>query len=403
MMKKVFRLIPASIYDIPSLENWFSQQSENGLRLLSANRIFATFSKEAPEKRTYRLEIITKNNTLLSKEQQNIYQDFGWEYVCCLGGLFHIFSNENKKPMELHTDPIVQSLGYEKISKKLNNDLLWTCILSLYMLWLNYRSIRLGIFDFTAMVEENLPPFILASVLILVLLLLARLFPCLQIRKQLKTLRHGRFPREHSYKFQKLHSGYLHLGIILCFCVMIYYPMTTTQRLSEREYMEQQGKLPFVTLEEIEGLPAVYPIDYSDASTFSEQNDYLYHEDHSMLAPRQFILRQDESRPPRNIENPAYLWMMYVEVSLPSLAEPYYQAKIKDMLPEGAVSVSASELPAAIDEINIYQHQNDTYFFLRKGTETLCIHHQGIGDPLPYLERFSDFLLQENAIPFVSE
>ena len=76
--------------------------------------------------------------------------------------------------------------------------------------------------------------------------------------------------------------------------------------------MKQQGHVPFVTLEEIEGLSPVYPIDDSHPSDFPEQDDYLYSEDRSLLAPKQFILRQDEVEPLRNSEEPASLWMHYI-------------------------------------------------------------------------------------------
>lgn len=404
-MKKIIRLMPCSIYDVPALENWFSEQSEKGLFLQSANWIFASFSKDTPQKKIYRLEVITGDHALLPQEQLEAYQDFGWEFVTSMSGLFHIFSNTEEIPIELHTDPIVQGIGYEKIAKRLNHNLLSACIITLYLLWLNYKNFKRGIFDLTAIVEQNLIPFLLASFLSLVLLLLARLFPYLQIRRQLKTMQNGAFPREQSRKVKKLHSGYLHLGILLCFCVMLSYSFTTVQRLSAEEYLEQQGKLPFITLEEIEGLPAVYPIDYSkyEPTDYPELNDYLYYEDHSMLAPKQFILRQDEAKPVRDVDKPAYLWMKYAEVSLSALSKPYFEAQIKDTLPEGAIPIAISEMPADTDQAEIYQYQGYTYIFLRNETETLCVHHHGTGDLLPYLERFVSLLQKADPDPFLSE
>ena len=125
-----------------------------------------------------------------------------------------------------------------------------------------------------------------------------RLLPFLQIRKQMKTLRNGSFPEVRIKKKWRPHSGYCHLGVFLCLCVMVYYTMSMTTYTSAEEAMAQQGHVPFVTLEEIEGLPPVYPIDYSDPAAFPEEDDYLYSEDRSLLAPKQFILRQDEAEPP---------------------------------------------------------------------------------------------------------
>lgn len=165
--------------------------------------------------------------------------------------------------------------------------------------------------------------------------------------------------------------------------------------------MAQQGHVPFVTLEEIEGLSPVYPIDYSDPADFPEQDDYLYSEDRSLLAPKQFILRQDEVEPLRNSEEPASLWMHYIEVSLSFLAEPLYQERIKELLLEDAVPVPVSSF--GMDEMQVYETSEGTYFFLREGNKTLCIQHRGTGDPLPYAKRFAAFLEGKNPWPFLPE
>jgi len=175
--------------------------------------------------------------------------------------------------------------------------------------------------------------------------------------------------------------------------------MTIATYTSVEEEIKQQGHIPFVTLEEIEGLPPVYPIDYSEPY-FPDDDDYLYHPDHSMLAPKQFILRQDEISPVRDKENPAYLWMHYIEVSLPYLAEPLYQERIEELLPEDATPVNAA---ADVDAVQVYDTPEGTYFFLLEGNKTLCIHHTGTGDPLPYLERFVSLMHQDDPWPFLPE
>lgn len=114
-MKKTIRLMPTSIYEAPALEQWFSEQSEKGLFLQSANWIFAVFSKDEPKKTTYRLEVITGQDAVPRQELLDSYEVFGWNYVSCMSGLYHIFANDIENPMELHTDPIVQSIAYERI------------------------------------------------------------------------------------------------------------------------------------------------------------------------------------------------------------------------------------------------------------------------------------------------
>lgn len=400
-MKKNIRLMPYSIYEAPALEEWFSAQSEKGLFLDSANWIFAVFSKGEPRKITYHLEVITGQDAIPSAELLESYSAFGWEYLSCMSGLYHIFATVTEKPAELHTDPIVQSLAFEKIEKRVSSGFFTCILLMLYILFANGATLRSGVFPLTAIIEQNLIPFFLADFLLILLFFFGRLLPFLQIRKQMKALRNGSFPEVRIRKKWRPHSGYCHLGVFLCLCVMVYYTMSMTTYTSVEEEMAQQGHVPFVTLEETEGLSPVYPIDYSHPSDFPEQDDYLYSEDRSLLAPKQFILRQDEVEPLRNSEEPASLWMHYIEVSLSFLAEPLYQDRIKELLPEDAVPVPVSSF--GMDEMQVYETSEGTYFFLREGNKTLCIQHSGTGDPLPYAKRFAAFLEGENPWPFLPE
>jgi len=398
-MKKTIRLMPTSIYEAPALEQWFSEQSEKGLFLQSANWIFAVFSKDEPKKTTYRLEVITGQDAVPSAELLESYSAFGWEYISCMSGLYHIFANDAEHPAELHTDPIVQSLAYEKIEKRVSKGFSTCILLMLYILFVNGVTFRSGVFTLTEIIQQNLIPFFLADFLLILLFFFGRLLPFLQIRRQMKTLRNGSFPEVKIRKKWRPHSGYCHLGVFLCLCVMVFYTMTIATYTSVEEEIKQQGHIPFVTLEEIEGLPPVYPIDYSEPY-FPDDDDYLYHPDHSMLAPKQFILRQDEISPVRDKENPAYLWMHYIEVSLPFLAEPLYQERIEELLPEDATPVNAA---ADVDAVQVYDTPEGTYFFLLEGNKTLCIHHTGTGDPLPYLERFVSLMHQDDPWPFLPE
>ena len=398
-MKKTIRLMPYSIYEAPALEEWFSVQSEKGLFLDSANWIFAVFSKGEPLKTTYHLEGITGEHAVPSRELLDSYEAFGWQYVTCMSGLYQIFANAEENPAEIHTDPIVQALTYEKIETKVSKGLSACFLLLFYALAVNWIVWRNTPFTLTRVVQENPIPFFLAEILLYILFFFGRLLPFLQIRRQMKALRNGSFPAVRIRKKWRPHSGYCHLGVFLCLCVMVCYTMSITTYTSAEEAMAQQGHVPFVTLEEIEGLPPIYPITYS--GPFPAEEDYLYSENHSLLAPKQFILRQDEEKPVRDSEHPAYLWMHYMEVSPPSLAEPLYRDRIKELLPADAASVPVASF--GIDELQAYETSEGTYFFLREGNKTLCIQHCGTGDPLPYAARFAAFLAEETPWPFLPE
>jgi len=171
-MKKTIRLMPTSIYEAPALEQWFSEQSEKGLFLQSANWIFAVFSKDEPKKTTYRLEVITGQDAVPSAELLESYSAFGWEYISCMSGLYHIFANDAEHPAELHTDPVVQSLAYEKIEKKVSSGFSTCILLMLYILFVNGTTFRSGAFTLTAILTQNLIPFFLADFLMILLFFL---------------------------------------------------------------------------------------------------------------------------------------------------------------------------------------------------------------------------------------
>lgn len=129
-----------------------------------------------------------------SRELLDSYEAFGWNYVTCMSGLFHVFANTEENPAEIHTDPIVQSLTYEKIEKKVSSGLSICVLLLLYIVFVNRLAWRNTPFTLTRIVQENPIPFFLTEIVLFLLFFFGRLLPFLQIRKQMKTLRNGSFP-----------------------------------------------------------------------------------------------------------------------------------------------------------------------------------------------------------------
>lgn len=397
-MKKIIRLLPHSIYEAPALENWLSAQSEKGLFLRSANGFFAIFSKETPQKTTYHFEAITGMVAIPPQELLESYAAFGWEYVTCISGLYHVFVNKAETPEPLHTDPLVQSLAYKKIEKKVNNSLSITAIMLVYLFFEHLLLEKKDVITLSACIETNVLLFFLADILFVILLFFARLLPCLHIRRQMKAMQNGSFPTPKSGRKRHPHSGYCMVGAVLCLGFMLWFPFSLTQYLSPEEAAAQQGHTPVITLEEIEGLPPKYPIKHTDESTYFQ--DYLYSEDSSLLAPKQFILRQEKTPTATESKTSAYLWMQYVNVVFPALAEPLYQEKIEANLPEDAVLLPSAATTEA-DSLQIYASADGTYLFLRKDTAILSVYHEGTGDPVAYLDDF--LLLLQEGEPFLPE
>lgn len=322
-MKTVKRLLPSSKYDIPALEAWFTAQSEKGLFLQSVGLFFATFQEGTPQRKTYRLEVVTGMDIIPEKEMIETYATFGWEYVTCISNFFHVYAHEGDA--ELHSDPLVQSLTLEKTEKRLKGSLQTTFVVPIYAL-ISYGSLaHSGELTLTNIVRYNLIPYFLALFFFFLLSFLQALLPYLQIRRQRKILQNGSFP-ERSAKVRRLHSGYCGVGLLLCVIYMLVFTATGLKTIvSAEETMHHWQKTPVVTLEEIEGLP---PKDY----TAMTQEEYLnfdnltYFEEHSLLDPHQFTLRQDTKIPVEEGENhstyrlTAYLGMHYDAVAFSFLA-----------------------------------------------------------------------------------
>lgn len=117
-MKLVKKLFPVNIYDIVATESYLKDMAAEGLFFKKLG-IFAYFEKAEPEKVTYRLGPLTKAEKKPSEEILEDYKRYGWEYVCTIAKLFHVYISKEKQPTEIHTDPITQGYTYEYLNKKL--------------------------------------------------------------------------------------------------------------------------------------------------------------------------------------------------------------------------------------------------------------------------------------------
>ncbi|MEG2221318.1 MAG: hypothetical protein RRY95_01165, partial [Oscillospiraceae bacterium] len=65
--------------------------------------------------------------------QLALYEDCGWQYLDFLGDFFYVFVSADPEPKELHTDPVVQGMGYRFVRKRVQFGWLWPvlCLLIL--------------------------------------------------------------------------------------------------------------------------------------------------------------------------------------------------------------------------------------------------------------------------------
>lgn len=116
-MKLVRKLFPVNIFDVAQTESYLENMARKGLFFKKLGT-FAYFEKGEAEDISYRLEPLTKAEKKPSGEMLDYYEEYGWEYVCTIGKLFHVYKSKDEKPMEIHTDPILQGYTYDYLNKR---------------------------------------------------------------------------------------------------------------------------------------------------------------------------------------------------------------------------------------------------------------------------------------------
>ena len=143
--KYTYRLPPCPWYEVESVQAWLEDMAGRGL-VLEKDGFFlglASFRKTVPQKRKYRLEAVGKKQRALMEEwdgpgelELELAEDFGWEYVA-RRDQFYIYTTEDEKATEMHTDPAVAAIALKRVVKQqrwnLVDSLFWT---ALYPLWM---------------------------------------------------------------------------------------------------------------------------------------------------------------------------------------------------------------------------------------------------------------------------
>lgn len=134
-----YRIPPCPAWDIPATESWLEEMAAKGLHLAQDGfwGIFTTFEEGAPKHMRFRLEPTVRKGGLFSEEYDpedeavQMLRQMGWKYQA-RRGQFHIYSTDDPHAPELNTDPQVQALSMEALTKYLCRSLRTTLILTLF-------------------------------------------------------------------------------------------------------------------------------------------------------------------------------------------------------------------------------------------------------------------------------
>ena len=250
-----YRIPPCPAWDIPAMESWLEEMAAKGLHLAQDGfwGIFTTFEEGAPKHVRFRLEPTVRKGGLFSEEYDpedeavQMLRQMGWKYRA-RRGQFHIYSSDNPQAPELNTDPQVQALAMEALTKYLWKSLRSTLILTLFYALLYFGD---ALFSLAIGLETWRVGLLVGLLLWDLGLRVAELVTVHRYRRQLQ--RGILLPHQSSRsRVLNLVSGAVRMAlwvvVIFSLIARLLSVMTESNYISLDDYA---APLPFATLEEL--------------------------------------------------------------------------------------------------------------------------------------------------------
>ena len=144
-MKHVCKLTPVSAYDIQGLESWLEDMARRGLRLIRLRPSFSTFAKGPGQSLRYRVEPCKKIiDGDVPQAMLDLYQDFGWDYICTVNSELLVFSTQDPDAPEPHSDPELQGKLWNRLYRSKRRGFWFSLLLDLiiagFALWTLFQG-----------------------------------------------------------------------------------------------------------------------------------------------------------------------------------------------------------------------------------------------------------------------
>ena len=120
-MKRVRKIIPVSLYDIPGLERWLEEQADLGLFPVHLGS-WAAFERRGVPGTRFRLDIFANKageGTEPTPEKLELFRQAGWEYAFLIGRAYFLFYATDSQATELYTDYESRGLSLERLAKQI--------------------------------------------------------------------------------------------------------------------------------------------------------------------------------------------------------------------------------------------------------------------------------------------
>ena len=377
---------PANIYDTAANESWLEDRAARGWYLTDMSGWRASFRRGEPGAVRYRMQPVGKKAEQPTEEMRDLYGAMGWEYVCTLQDLFHIWRCEDPKAPELDTDPVVQELGYGYLKRRM----VWDCGISVLLLaaLLTLWVWMPGITDtpLLDMVRECVPGQILAGAGVCAFWLVQVACQIRSMIRLLGRLRAG-IPQERPRPYRRQ----LWLARILLACAIFVVSARLVGGFRNMSGSSLSGGwdagdschdpdsgVVYVDLAGLEG--AARTEIWSCRTKFSELCPRMYETRQLALGPEEEDLQPGGSLPVTAAAETAY-YRMLTESQAAAIAEELAQRQIASFRVDGHPTLAAvSPAPAGLDG---FWWGEDTYYqyaVARLGRQVLFLSYQGETD-----------------------
>lgn len=395
MKKYIRRSVPTGAYDLPAFESWLADLAQEGLFLVSLNGYGGKFRRDVPKKMTYRVEIPKYFDTRPPKKMEEMYQEFGWEFICTYYQNGFIFASEAEEPVELHTDPITQSAGIRDFYKEQRNELI-VCLILLPLM----AATEFGL-KWTNLAETLTNPFDIKLVIMWLYLCFGMFLSIKELRslKKMKTELEMGIPMEHRKPYKKrsfIRNLFLVYAIVLLLAAALEMALIyTKQQDNNFSINEVSSSIPFVSLGELDGTGHIGETDVSYEST--------------AFAPVQYDIYTGKDN--------TYLHLYYMEVRPAFLAKQTMETIARNGMFDGLSGFrfylsgvkSMEEIPLDLpaewfDGCLYYEDMKDgdTYFTAYKENKVIAVKYTGTDALTDHLDKFSALLDETYGEPHLS-
>ena len=117
-MKKVRKILPLSLYDIPGIEAWLEEQANAGLFPVFVNS-WVTFTKDGVPGTRFRLVVNEGKEDAPPREQRELFENAGWKYACSIAGAYFLFYTTDPEAVEVYSDWESRGFALEPLKKRL--------------------------------------------------------------------------------------------------------------------------------------------------------------------------------------------------------------------------------------------------------------------------------------------